>query len=154
MIPIELVHPMLVHFPLVLLPIAVVLDVIVLTRGGDLTGGQALSRVALGALLLGTLFAAAAAFFGDIALDLARDRGFAQVPLERHQETALTALWIFLAYGAFRLMAWWRGWSLAGARGWLSSALAVVGVGVLVGAAHFGGELVYQLGVNVAQGTN
>jgi uncharacterized membrane protein len=150
MIDVNHVHPMLVHFPIVLFLIAVALQGLVLATGGDLTGAECLPRVALAALLLGTLGAAAAAAFGDIALEHALELGFPEAELEEHEELGMITTWLFVALSALHLGARWRRVSLDGAKGWGAAALGAVGVVVLVIAAAHGGELVYELGVNVA----
>ncbi|MFO1349680.1 MAG: DUF2231 domain-containing protein [Gammaproteobacteria bacterium] len=150
MIAIEHVHPMLVHFPIVLLMAAIAVDFLVLVRGGALASRQGLPVTALWALLLGTLFAMAAAFFGDIALDKAVELGFSQDPLEFHETLATATIIIFAALSLLRLFAVWRGFALSGGWGWLVALLGLVGVAVLLVTAYYGGSLVYQLGVNVA----
>lgn len=149
MIDLAHIHPMLVHFPIVLFLAAVVLDIVMLARGGDLSEGVCLAAVALGALLVGSLFAIAAAIFGDIALDKATASGFPKAPLEVHQDLGLTTMWFFVILAALRAFAWWRHVSLKGGRGWVVGALGVIGVGILLAAAYHGGGLVYELGVNV-----
>jgi len=149
MIDINHVHPMLVHFPIVLFLIAVALQGLVLARGGDLAEAACLPRVALAALLLGTLGAAAAAVFGDIALDHALELGFPEAELEEHEELGMITTWVFVALSAAHIGARWRRIALQGAKGWALAGAGVVGVVILVVAAAHGGELVYELGVNV-----
>ncbi|HUL41535.1 MAG TPA: DUF2231 domain-containing protein [Burkholderiales bacterium] len=144
------VHPILVHFPIVLFIVAVVLDIFNLSHRGDLSEGQCLPLLALGALFLGSLFAVAAAMFGDIALDKAVELGFPRAPLEQHEEFGLATMWIFIGLTAVRAVAWWRRFSLNGWPSWVLCGLGVAGVAVLITAAYFGGELVYKIGVNVA----
>jgi len=150
MIDLAHIHPMLVHFPIVLLIIAVAVDFIVLQRNGDLAGAQALSNIALAALILGALAAIAAASFGDIAKDAAIDKGFAKPPLEEHEDLGFTTMWVFIVLALARLLAWRVHFSLAGWRGWAMSTAGVIGVGILLATAYHGGNLVYELGVNVA----
>jgi uncharacterized membrane protein len=150
MIDIAHVHPMLVHFPIVLLMFGVGLDFLALARGADLSGAECLPRVAASALILGTVAAAAAAVFGDIALDKAVDLGFPKAPLEHHEALGLTTLWIFVALSALRILAYWKGFRLRGGRGVVLAVLGLCGVGVLLFAAYAGGKLVYEIGVNVA----
>jgi uncharacterized membrane protein len=150
MIDLSHIHPMLVHFPIVLLMLAAVLDCAVVARGGDLAAHQYLARSAAAVLCLGALAAAAAAIFGDMALDHAVDLGFPEAPLERHGDLGVITMWIFLGLAAVRLLAMWRHVSLAGWRGGALAAASVAGVAFLLTTAYFGGELVYQIGVNVA----
>ena len=150
MFSIELIHPMLVHFPIVFLITAVVLDILVLLTRKDLSARQGLPLVALAALLLGTLSAGLAAIFGDMALDKAVAKGFALEPLETHETLALITIAVFGFYSLLRLWAMWRKHRLAGGRGWIAVSLGIAGAVLLIITAYYGGELVYHLGVNVA----
>ena len=150
MIPITEIHPMLVHFPIVLWLSAETIAVIVLLRGGDLSAHQQWPTVAFYSLLAGTLFAFAAALFGDIALDHAVAAGFAADPLETHETAAVTTLIIFSLHTILRFLAIWRQYPLSGLRGWLAELPGLVGIVGLLTTAYLGGELVYHMGVNVA----
>ena len=150
MIPIALIHPMLVHFPIVLLITACAMDIILLSIKKDLTGRQCLPMIALSALLLGTLSAGLAAIFGDIALDKAISLGFPRGPLETHETLALITIAVFSAHCLLRLLALWRRVLFRGYVGWVSAIPGMVGVVLLIFTAYYGGELVYHFGVNVA----
>ena len=150
MISVELIHPMLVHFPIVLLITAVVMDVGLLSLDKDLAARQPLPLVASTALLLGTLSAGVAAVFGDIALDKAVAAGFPTGPLETHETWALITIAVFSVSGLLRLLAVWRGYPLRGVIGWTAAFWGVLGVALLITTAYYGGELVYHFGVNVA----
>jgi uncharacterized membrane protein len=63
----------------------------------------------------------------------------------------MTTMSLFILLSAVYLFAWWRRISLAGAKGWAMFAFGLIGVAVLIAAAYHGGDLVYQLGVNVAR---
>jgi len=149
MIDIAHIHPMLVHFPIVLFLAVLILDSVVLARGQNLAARSGLPMTAMFVLGMGILFAAAAAIFGDVALDAAVAKGFPEAPLERHEDFGMASLWAFLGLGVLRYLASWRGISLAGGRGALYVVLTFVAAGVLLTAAYFGGQLVYVLGVNV-----
>ncbi len=149
MIDIAHIHPMLVHFPIVLFLVAIAIDFVVLINKGDLASKDCLPSVSLSALLLAALAAIAAATFGDIALDKAVELGFDKAALEQHEELGLTTLWILLGLAAWQIFARWRGMRLTASTGWVFFAISLVGVGVLLTAAYYGGELVYSLGVNV-----
>jgi len=149
MISLEHIHPVLVHFPIVLFLVAVLIDFLVLTKGGDLAATQCLSTTGLYALLLAALAAATAATFGDIALDKAIELGFDKVPLEEHEDLGYTTLSILIGLAVWQLFARWRGIQLNGAHGWLFFVVALAGTGALLTTAWHGGELVYELGVNV-----
>ena len=141
---------MLVHFPIVLLITAVAMDITVLLIKKDLANRECLPLIALSALLLGTLSAGIAAIFGDIALDKAISLGFASGPLETHEMFALITLGVFIVHCLLRLLAVWRSYALRGLIGWIAILPGLVGVGLLITTAYYGGELVYHFGVNVA----
>lgn len=150
MIDIAHIHPMLVHFPIVLFLLAVAVDFWLLLKGEDLAAKTCLPTVGMSALLLAALAAIAAASFGDIALDKAIELGFDKDALEQHEELGLTTLWILIGLSLWQGVARWRGMRLGGGVGWAFFAVSLLGVGTLLTAAYLGGELVYNLGVNVA----
>jgi len=150
MIPITEIHPMLVHFPIVLWMSAEAIAVVVLVQGGDLSARQHWSLTAFYALLAGSVFAGLAAFFGDIALDHAAAAGFQVAPMEIHETFAIITLSIFALHSILRLLAIWRKYALTGIRGWMAEIPGLIGIVLLIITAYLGGNLVYDLGVNVA----
>jgi len=149
MINIAHIHPMLVHFPIVLFITAVVLDAYIISRGSDLGRRDCLVMTAFGALAIGLVFALGAAFFGDIALDKAVDAGFSADPLEEHELLATLTIGIFFVLALVQGFVLWRRRSLTGGRGWLFALAGLAGLGLLISTAYHGGNLVYELGVNV-----
>ncbi len=149
MVAIERIHPMLVHFPIVLFMLVIALDLVVVARGGNLAARQGVPPMALAVLVAGTVLAAAAALFGDIALDRAIDLGFPEPPLEFHETLGISTLVLFGGLAAVRLLAGWRGVALTGGRAWMVAFAGLIGVGLLLTTAYYGGYLVYDLGVNV-----
>ncbi len=143
------VHPMLVHFPIVLYLVAVGLQFLVLLRHGDLATNTCMANCAFAALLLAGLSAVVAALFGDIARDHAVTLGFASAPLERHAAFGISTMTYMLVLSAIHLAARWSHWMLGGARGYGMLAVAAVGIVLLIITAYHGGNLVYQIGVNV-----
>lgn len=152
MIPIEEFHPALVHFPITFLLSAVALDAWLVLRRRDLSDASPLANAALALLLLGSLSAAVAAAFGDVALDKALALGFAKAPLEAHEELALATLAVFGALALVRALARWRRIPLAGSRAWFLLLAGLAGAALLLTTAYRGGHLVYHLGVNVSLG--
>ena len=142
------IHPMLVHFPLVLIPLALILELWVVKSGNSLFGRDCHSREILVLILLGAVAALAAAAFGDMALDIAIDNGVPDAKLENHEDLGTTSAWLIVTLAV--LQSWFyrrqtesRGISLAMTGATLGITL------LLLTTAFFGGELVYQLGVNV-----
>lgn len=150
MIDLAHIHPMVVHFPIVLLLTGVVIDIASLARGQDLGARSGLPAVATGALVVAAASAVAAVIFGDIALDAALSKGFPAGPLERHEEVGFIVLGLLLALASMRALAMWQRFALTGLRGIFAALADLTGAAVIIVAAFYGGELVYQLGVNVA----
>lgn len=149
MLDIAHIHPMLVHFPIVLYLLAVGLQLLVLLRHGNLADNTCLANSALGALLLASVAAVAAAFFGDIALDHAVELGFPTTPLESHATLGIITMSWMLLLAALLVAARWLHWPLGNGRGWMLWAVALAGVALLILTAYHGGDLVYRIGVNV-----
>jgi len=151
MIPVEHIHPMLVHFPIVLFTLALLIDAgLVLVRQRDLASRHCLTMTGLAALGIGLVFAILAAVFGDMALDIAVDKGFDQAPLEEHEGLAGITIAVFGLLALVQVVAAWRSIPLSGRRGQAFVAVMAIGFLLLVSTAYHGGELVYGLGVNVA----
>lgn len=149
--PIELVHPMLVHFPIVIVLLAVLSDLWWLARGRPAVG---LVRLETGTVLLaiGAVFAVAAFVFGDLAYDIAVSDGVPVAMLESHEGWGTTTTIVFAAAALLRLVIWWRSFGArTSGRAVAIGATAVVAVMVLV-TAYFGGALVYEHGVGVQTG--
>lgn len=152
-IPLEHIHPMIVHFPIVLALLALAFDLgwLVWGRGSP----TALIRLRTGTvvLTLGAISAVVAFIFGDMAYDIAATRGVPTATLETHEGWGTTTMIAFLVVAALRLFLWWRKlddkpWGVALA----VLASAVIAVMVVI-TAWFGGHLVYDLGVNIAHHT-
>lgn len=149
MIDLTHIHPMLVHFPVVLFISTVLLQFIVIIRKGDLAARECLSLISLATILAGVAMAILAAVFGDLALDAAIDKGFDKAPLEEHQGFAGLTIAIFTVIALAQAYAVWRKRTLTGVKAGVLLLASLVGVGVLITTAYHGGQLVYEIGVNV-----
>jgi len=149
MIKITHIHPMLIHFPIVLFFVALLLFLYMQATGKDMNSGKCLAMTAVSALMLATMFAIVAAFFGDIALDAAVEKGFATEPLEEHETLAGITIGVFGVLSLVQVFAVWKKISMGGLRGWIFVLFMLAGFGSLVATAYHGGELVYKYGVNV-----
>jgi len=150
MINISHIHPMLVHFPIVLYLVAVALMTLVLLRHGDLAANSCLANFALAALIFAALTAAVAAFFGDIALDHAVSLGFDSAPMKSHAAFGISTMIFMFMLSAVQIVLRWVHKPLRGASGYIMLLVALLGAGLLIITAYHGGNLVYQIGVNVA----
>jgi len=149
MINITHIHPMLVHFPIVLFITTVVIYLAIIIRKGDLAVRECLSLISLITITAGVAMAVLAAFFGDIALDAALDKGFDKIPLEEHEELAILSIIFFSVIALVQGFSMWKGNSLAGIKAVILFIVSLIGLGLLFIAAYHGGELVYEIGVNV-----
>ncbi len=145
----EHIHPMLVHFPIVLALLALAFDAWSLTAGRHAQAPVVQLRTGTVVFALGALAAIVAFVFGDMAYDIAVEKGVAVAVLEDHEGWGTTTMIVFVAVAAVRLFLWWRGMDQKPVGVFLAvGGTAAVAVMVLV-TAYFGGHLVYDLGVNI-----
>lgn len=140
---------MLVHFPIVLFITTVLIQLLVIYRHGDLAARECLSLISLATIAAGVAMAILAAFFGDIALDAAIDKGFDKAPLEDHQGFAIVTIAIFSVIALAQAYSVWRRRVLTGVRAGVLFIASLAGLGVLITTSYHGGQLVYEIGVNV-----
>ncbi len=148
--PLEQFHPMLLHFPIVLIMVALVIDALAFARGVPLGGSGTYARFSLAIVIAAGVAALATAMMGDVALDIAKDRGVSEAILEGHEELGMTTAWLLAGWAVLRGLAAWRRIPLAGGRVAGIVAVELVLVGLIIATAWMGGNLVYDHGVNVA----
>ncbi len=138
-LPMESVHPLVVHFPIALLLAAVFLDILalILRRPG-------LHRVALWNLSLGTLGAAAAVLTGLQAEDIAKHSFEIWKVMALHKRLGITTLILGIMAIAVRLR--YRDQLSPRAR-MLTVLIMLAMTGTLAYGASLGGRLVYEFGV-------
>ncbi len=144
------IHPMLVHFPIVLWLLAVACQCLVVLRGESFERRRSWQQASLWLLVLGTLGGIVAAGFGDAAMDIAKEKGFPTAPIEEHESLAMTTLTLFGVLTLVQAVIYWRRIALNRALSWVLPVAGLVGVALLLMTAWHGGELVYEIGVNVA----
>ena len=150
MIPIQLIHPIIVHFPIVFVLTLAILDLIAALRGQTVTGRTCLGNVSTALAVLAGLFALMAIVFGDIALEFAESTGWSSESAEIHESLGTTVAIVLIIWAALRAFAWFRNFGMPG---WARALVPVVELctaAAVVATAYFGGQLVYDLGVNVA----
>ena len=145
-LPMESVHPLLVHFPIALLLSALLVDglAIVLKQPG-------LHRVALWNLYLGTLGAGVAVLTGLQAEVIAKHTFEIHEVMELHRKLGLATFIL----GS--LVVTWRLWKQDGlsTRGRALTLLVMLAMaGTLLYGAHLGGRLVYEFGVGGSFGAS
>jgi len=137
------IHPMLIVLPLGLLAMAVIFDVIYLV-GGD----ETFATVAFWDITAGVIGGLAAALFGLIDwLAIPKDTRARRIGLI-HGTGNFVIVLLFLASWLLRLP------DHSYAPNLVPFVLGLIGVGMALGTAWLGGELVYRLRVGVDDGAN
>jgi uncharacterized membrane protein len=145
---------MLVHFPIVFFISLTVFDLIAVARGSDV-GGRSRTGTISAALAALAGFSALAAFaFGGIALDVAEQTGFHSAVAEAHESLGSITAIAFAIWALIRSFAWWRDLRPAGSLAVALPVIEVAGTILLLVTAYYGGQLVFDLGVNVLHGTS
>jgi uncharacterized membrane protein len=150
MISIQHIHPMLVHFPIVFVLTLALFDVIAAVRRRSVTTRSTAGAISTGLAVLSGAFAVVTFYFGGMALDYAEASGFHSEIAEIHEGLGTTTAIAFGLWALIRLFLWWRDHELKGPVAALVPILEVAGAVVVLATAYYGGQLVYDLGVNVA----
>lgn len=147
--PIQLIHPAVVHFPIVLVLLLFAVDIYALVRGVPLTSQTCLGRASMVLATCAAIFAIVAFFFGDQAYDIARAAGVKLSVLEAHEEMGTMTTVAICSWVVLRGLAFWRGMSISGRRAGAAMLAEFVLVGLVLTTAFYGGQLVYEHGVAV-----
>ncbi len=147
--PVQLIHPAIVHFPIVFVLSLFAVDSFALARGLPLTSGTELGRASMVLAAFAALFAILAFVFGDQAYDIARAAGTSVVVLEPHEELGTITAVAVIIWGVLRGFIYWRGFSLNGSRSGIVVFADFVLVGLILITAFYGGQLVYEHGIAV-----
>jgi uncharacterized membrane protein len=151
MIPLQQIHPMIVHFPIVFLITLGVFDLVATLRGASVTGRTTAGAVSTSLVVLAALSAIGAMMFGDLALSHAEVAGFSSEVAEIHEGLGSTVAIAASVWALIRVFLWWRDTRLAGTGAYAVALVAVLGGGLAITTSYYGGRLVYDLGVNVAR---
>ncbi len=150
MISVQHIHPLLVHFPIVFFLTLAVFDLVAAVRGIPVTGRTPAGNASVGLAVLSGVFALVTMAFGDMALEFAEARGFSSEIAEIHEGLGTTTAAVFAIWALVRIFLWWRNSRLSGGAGAGIAVLEIIGAGLVVTTAYYGGQLVFDLGVNVA----
>lgn len=138
--PIEVLHPMTVHFPIALLIVAFVVETLALAFRMP-----AWHRVSFWNLVLGTWGALAAAITGGVAAAVAQPPSWeSRTVLNLHSVWGTLAFACAAAIASFHLAA---GKEMPRRSRWIAWGLLGVTCGVITFASHLGARLVYEYGV-------
>ncbi len=141
----ELLHPMLVHFPIALLAVALLFDVAAL-----FFPKAELVRASLYVSALGALGAVGAYFTGEAAEESAERLPGIEALLERHEDLGKLLMGGAIAVLVIRLAFFWRRWHEPIAGRAVLAFLGAVLVGLVAATGYAGGQLVYEHGAGVA----
>jgi len=144
------IHPMLVHFPIVFFLTLAGLDLIAWLRGASISGRSPVGNVAAGLAVLAGISAIATMIFGDMALETAVANGFNEALSETHEGLGSTAAIAFAVWALVRAFVWWRDRQMSRGVEGIAVAVEIVGALLVLVVAYYGGQLVYEFGVNVA----
>ena len=144
------IHPLLVHFPIVLIVLLVAFDWIASLRGIPVTGRTPAGNASTAFAVLAGIAALAAFYFGGVALDIAEAGGFHSDVAEIHEGLGETTALILAVWALIRAFAWFRDFRIKSPIAYSVPVLDLAALGLVTATAYYGGELVYNLGVNVA----
>ncbi|MCB1502893.1 MAG: DUF2231 domain-containing protein [Bauldia sp.] len=151
MISLAHIHPMLVHFPIVFILTLAVFDAAAVVTGRPVTGRGVAGGISTVLAVLAGGSAVLAMIFGDMALEAAEAGGFSSEIAEIHEGLGSTTAIVFAVWAVLRLILWWRNRPMSMAVNAGIAVLEVAGAGLMLATAYYGGQLVYDLGVNVAR---
>jgi uncharacterized membrane protein len=151
MIPVQHIHPMLVHFPIVLILFLTAFDVIATLRGRSVTGRTVVGNISTSFAVLTGLFAIATYIFGGMALNVAEAGGFHSEVAEIHESLGEIVAIVTAVYALLRAVLWFRDFRINGIASFAFPIAGLAGSALVAVTAYFGGQLVYELGVNVAK---
>ena len=147
---IQHVHPILVHFPIVLVYTLGIIDMAALAGSNAVTRRSGVGTISTFVAVGAGLFAIATWFFGSMALDYAEAAGFSSEIAEIHESLGTISAFAFLTWGAVRLALWIRNREL-GTLGLAIPVIEIAGAALVTVTGYYGGQLVYDLGVNVTK---
>ena len=151
MIAVQHIHPMLVHFPIVLIILLAGVELIAVALGRDVTGRSPVGNLAVGMLIIAALAAIAAFYFGDIALTYAEQGGFESDVAEVHESLGKLVAVLVSIWALARVAMWWFNLRLQRPWAFVIPLVSIAGSGLVIWTAYYGGQLVFDLGVNVTK---
>lgn len=151
MVPIQHMHPMMVHFPIVLVYLVAGFELIAVTLGRTVTGRTASGNLAVGLLALAAVAAVVAFYLGDVALSFAEAGGFESDIAEIHETLGKYVAISLVVWALVRGVLWWRNIQVARPVAYVFPVISLAGAALVTWTAYYGGQLVFDLGVNVSK---
>jgi len=150
-IAVQHIHPMLVHFPIVLIILLAAIELVAVFLGRDVSGRTPVGNLATGMVVIAALAAVAAFYFGDYALSFAEAGGFESGVAEVHESLGKLVAVAASIWAIVRSVLWLRDVRIVRPLAFVFPLVSVVGAGLIVWTAYYGGLLVFDLGVNVSK---
>lgn len=151
MVPLQHLHPMIVHFPIVLVFLVAGYELIATALGRTVTGRTASGNFAVGLLVLAAGAAVVAYYLGDIALSFAEANGFESDVAETHESLGKLVAISLSVWALIRAVVWWSNIKLERPISYGVPVVSIAIAGLVTWTAYFGGQLVFDLGVNVTK---
>ncbi len=142
---------MIVHFPIVLVFLVAGFELIATAMGRSVTGRTVSGNFSVGLLVLAAGAAVVAYYFGDLALSYAEANGFESEVAETHETLGKYVASSLSIWALVRAVLWWRNITIARPLAFVVPAVSILGAALISWTAYFGGQLVFDLGVNVAK---
>lgn len=150
MLSIAHLHPIAVHFPIVFFLTLAAFDAVMLFRGNTISGRACTGNISTGLAVLAGLAAVVTGALGYLAYNAAVASGITEGRLDTHQGLGTTTAVVLAVWAFLRGYLWWRNVPIEGVTKTAAVALEAAGALLIIVTAYFGGQLVYELGVNVA----
>jgi uncharacterized membrane protein len=151
MIPVQHIHPMLVHFPIVLIFLLAAFDIVATLGGRSISGRGVAGNFSTGIAIATAAFAVLTFIFGGMALDVAEAGGFHSDVAEIHEGLGEMVAIAASIYALLRAGLWLKDVRISGVASLIFPVAAVAGSVLVAVTAYYGGQLVYELGVNVTK---
>ncbi len=150
MLPLEQIHPFVIHFPIAFFLSLFLLDLYAWAKRIPLDGRGGMANLSAGLALVAGIGATIAAIFGSLALGVATSSGVPEALTEPHETLGGITASAFAIWGLVRIFVWWRKFALG--KGIIAGIILVeLALSILIViTAFYGGQLVYEFGVNVA----
>ena len=150
MLPLEQIHPFVIHFPIAFFLSLFLLDLYAWLRKIPIDGRGGVANLSVGLAILAGIGATIAASFGAAALGIAQTGGVPESVTELHETLGGITASLFAVWGLIRAFVWWRKMTIG-----KSMMLGIVVIelalaAMIVVTAYYGGQLVYEYGVNVS----
>lgn len=149
MLPTAQLHPAIVHFPIVFVLSLAAFDFFATMRGKEILAKSRTANISATIALLAGISAVAAFVLGDMAYDIAVASGVPTSKLDLHEGLGTWTAGLVAALAVARGGLRWHGDTFGRRMNLTVLAAELVAATSIIATAYFGGQLVYELGINV-----